>query len=364
MKKICIFCETWSDGGIESFLGKMLSRMDQTDLQIDLVVARREESVFTPLIEMCGIRIIELSGSKSRWSSNCFRFWGLVKASQYDVVHVNAFQGLQLVYLFIAKRAGVQVRIAHSHGSGLRKSRLRFVKFVLHELGKILFGGSATHCWACAKEAGDFLFRKERRVEIIPNGIDTAQFSFRPDERKRVRKKLGLEGKFVVGYVARMQRDKNQEFLLDALELMLRVRRETLLLLVGEGSERQRLQRRAEELGISDHVLFYGVSAQVEQLFWAMDVFAFPSLSEGLGLVAVEAQATGLPVICSEFIPEEGKITPLFRRMALSEGANMWAKALLEAESWDRQVFADAVRRAGFEIAVVSETVASLYREA
>lgn len=360
MCRICCFCETWASGGIESFLTNVLLHMDRSNIEVDIVTVQIMESPFTSRLKEQGLTIHQLSGSKKRWISNCILFWKLLKTNQYDVVHLNVFQGLQLVYLQLAKWAGVPVRIAHSHGSGLRKSKLRWCKLLLHKLGKTCFGSAATLRWTCSQQAESFLFG-ENAAELIPNGIDVERYRFRADDRERVRKELGLTGKFVIGSVGRLQFDKNQSFLLDVLAQMLPERPDAVLLLVGDGPARQELRDKAKKLGVAQSVIFYGVSDRVEELLWAMDVFAFPSLSEGFGLVAVEAQAAGLPVICSEYIPEEVNLTPYFVCIPLTSGIEVWAKAIMQAETVSRKDAPEIVRQAGFELSGVSDRVRTRY---
>lgn len=361
MRRICCFCETWASGGIESFLTKLFAGIDRDELEIDLVVAQRIESVFDETLQHSGVRIIQLSGSKSRYFANYFKLKKILKENRYDAFHLNAFQGLQLVYLRAAKSAGVPVRIAHSHGSALRRSRGVWVKLALHKLGKALFSAAATHNLACSQAAAEFMFPKETETQIIPNGIDTAKFRFDPREREQIRSELGLEGKFVVGCVGRLEESKNISFMIDVLEKLLQIRPESLLLLVGEGAEKDALLDKAREKGIEDKVVFYGVSDCVEKLLWAMDAFAFPSLMEGLGLVAVEAQAAGLTAVCSEHIPQEAELTPRFRRIALKCGAQEWAQALLQTENGLREEGASEVLTAGFDITNTVEMVRKCY---
>ena len=97
-------------------------------------------------------------------------------------------------------------------------------------------------------------------------------------------------------------------------------------------------------------MLFYGTTKHPERLLWAMDVFAFPSLFEGLGIVAIEAQAAGLPVVCSEHVPPEAAVTPLVTRLPLDEGAGVWAGALLSKEMIDRSGEVCQLQAAGFDI--------------
>lgn len=359
MQRICCFTETWASGGIESFLAKVLSSMDREDLEIDLVTTQIAESVFTNELTRAGIRIIPLSGSKSNWLENCRRFRTLLNENHYDVVHLNVFQGLQLIYLFIAKQEGIPVRIAHSHGSDLRKSPLLHLKLLLHRVGRHLFGKSATHRLACSAQAAAFLFGTNAPFQFIPNGIDTERFRFRADERDRVREELGLAEKFVITSVGRLQNGKNHAFLLDVIKILVDQRLDAVLLLVGEGEEHNALVQKAAALDISDHVIFYGSSERVEELLWCADAFVFPSLSEGLGLVAIEAQAAGLPTLCSPFIPGEARVTGLFQTVELD--AARWAAILNNVKTDKRERYADEVKSADFESRSVAESLLSIY---
>ena len=135
-----------------------------------------------------------------------------------------------------------------------------------------------------------------------------------------------------------------------------------MLLLVGDGPDLDELKRRAAALQISDRVIFYGTSRHVEELFWAMDAFLFPSRFEGLGIVAVEAQAAGLPALCSEHVPEEAAVTPLFRRVPLTDGAEAWARVLAALEPEERENMASCVAAAGFDVHDVARLIEDAYR--
>ena len=148
MKRICCFCETWESGGIESFLFNVLSRFDSKDLEIDIVSSQIKKSVFTDNLKACGVSFYELSGNQKNISGNHSAFKKLLKERKYDVVHVNAFQGMSLYYLYLAKKAGVSVRIAHSHNTDLRQSFTRKIKLCIHKLFGASFASYATEFWA------------------------------------------------------------------------------------------------------------------------------------------------------------------------------------------------------------------------
>ncbi len=366
MRRILIYCESWKSGGIESFLTNALLRMDLTELTVDIVTAELWDNVFTPALREKGVNFIELSGKQQRLLRNRRMFRALLRENRYDVLHLNVFQGMTLRYAAIARRAGVPRRIAHSHNTALRKSLLRPVKLMLHRLYGRLFTSAATELWACSRAAAEYLFPaaalQARGYRFIPNGIDTERFRFRAEERARVRHEQGLEDAFVVGHVGRLTYQKNQSFLLDVHAALLRRRPESVLLLVGDGEDEAMLREKAETLGIADRVIFYGTSKQVEELFWAMDVFAFPSRFEGLGIVAVEAQAAGLATLCSEHVPPEALVTDTARVVPITDAA-AWTEALAAIPSGGARPDSGAViRRAGYDIADTAAAVEEAYQ--
>jgi len=363
--RVCVFCETWESGGIESFLCNVLKEMDLSRLKVDIVASSIKESVFTKLLQECGVRFLELSGNQRKVAENHRRFRELVRERCYDELHLNAFHGLSLAYLNIARQEGIPVRIAHSHNTALRKSPARPLKLMLHSLAKKQYTKYATELWACSHAAAEFLFDKrdlKRGFKFIPNGIDVDRFRFNTVVRDEVRKGLGLDNQFVIGNVGRLCFQKNQTFLLDVFSEVLKRHPDSRLLLVGNGEDKPALLEKAQRLGVSEKVLFCGTTQQVERLLWAMDVFAFPSQFEGLGIAAIEAQAAGLQVICSENIPKETCITTHIYVVPLTRESDTWAEACLRATGHFLSG-ADEVKAAGYDVRQVSELIGTCYQQ-
>lgn len=360
-RKICCFCERWASGGIESFLYNSLSNMDLSDLEVEIVAAQLEKNDLSHKLEAMGIRFTQLSGNLRSMAENCRLFRNLLRQRQYDVVHLNLYQGLSLYYGRIARQEGVPVRIAHSHNENLRKSPGRWLKLLLHRLGRRCFTGDATALWACSKAAASFLFGSQRDFTFIPNGIDTQRFRFNEDIRQTLRREMGLENCLVLGHVGRLCAQKNQQFLLEVLAKLLPIHPDSRLLLVGEGEDRALLERRVKELGIGNRVIFYGRSQQVERLLWVMDVFLLPSLFEGLPVAGVEAQAAGLPVLCAENLSKEVKLTGNLRFLPLETGAEAWSREVLTMNAQNREDNAEIVRKAGFESRFVAQEIENAY---
>ena len=360
--KICIYCQKWESGGIESFLYNMLSHMDRTGLAIDLVTDRIRGSIFTEPMEALGVRVIELSGDLRKVRENRRLFAQLLQKERYDAVHVNAFQGLSLAMLKLAKEAGVPIRVAHSHGADLRPSPTKQLKLLLHRWGRLRYGKFATHRLACSQKAAAFLFGAGTEFAFFPNAIETARFAFDGRTREAVRTELGLDGAFAAGHVGRFDEMKNQSFLVDVFAELQTLRPDSRLLLVGDGETFCEVRKKAESLGLSDRMVFAGVQTDPERYLQAMDVFVFPSHAEGFGIAAVEAQTAGLPVLCSDAVPDEALVTPLAKRLPLSAGAKAWAQALVTMKNEDRTAAADAVRKAGFDLETAAGRLGRLYK--
>lgn len=368
MKKVCVYCEKWASGGIESFLFNAIAHMNLEHVAIDVVAACMEESIFTEKLRNLGIHFFELSGNRNCIGKNKKMFLQLARERHYDVLHVNAFHGGSFYYLRLAKRLNIPVRIAHGHCAGLNSGRYVWLKEVVHHCAKKMFAQDATELWACSRAAGAFMYPKGKHYQnvcrIIPGGIDVERFRFQKAQRFDMRRKMGWGDQLVIGIVGRLCREKNQMFLLEVFSHIVKMRPNSTLLFVGEGTEHDRLIQRVKELGIEQRVVFYGATDRVERLLWAMDVFVFPSLVEGLGLAMIEAQATGLPVLCSDVIPGEAHILSTVQSMSLKQPPKMWAQAVLKLQSNSsaRESCADFVREAGFDSSDIAEQIAETYK--
>ena len=368
MKKICIYCERWASGGIESFLSSLLFHMDRSACQIDLVASCIEESIFTKPLQELGISFYQLSGSRNRVLENRAQFLKLLREKNYDVLHVNAFHAGSFYFLHLGEKAGIPKRIAHAHNSGLRKGRLAAVKLAIHDWAKKKFVRDATDLWACSSTAAEFMFPQDddirSRVRIVPNGIDTRRFCFQPQRRQQVRAQLGMEASFVLGHVGRLSQQKNQQFLLSVLKELIPHVPNSKLLLVGEGELQQELKKQASDMGLADKVHFAGPVSHVEDMLWAMDFFLFPSLFEGLGIAAVEAQAAGLPVLCSDKVPPEAQMLSTLYALPLEAGVQLWAEKIqtLREMPVRREDCAKLVRQKGYDMDDVARMALKLYQ--
>ncbi|HEY0673479.1 MAG TPA: glycosyltransferase [Longimicrobiales bacterium] len=247
----------------------------------------------------------------------------------FDVVHshVHLFSG---VVLRAAHEEGVPVRIAQSHSAVAQTTVNRRVYATVM---RKLIRRHATHGLAAAPPAAAVLFGRDwetlGRVRLHRYGLDYSAFGDLPD-RAVLKRRIGVpEQCTVIGHVGRFYPVKNHAFMVATFAELIRGGMNAHLLLVGSGPLEQKIREQAAALGITSRCTFAGAHNDVTPFFGAMDLFLFPSIHEGLGLVALEAQAAALPVLASTGVPADtAVIAELFHRRPLQDGAAAWAQAI------------------------------------
>lgn len=343
--------------GLETFLMNMYRNIDRDKVQFDFLTHYAGRRFFDDEIERLGGRIYRMS---VREDFNFFRYLkGLDRFfdehPEYRIVHGH-MDSLGVLYLKKAEKHGVPVRIAHAHRVLSKislKQRLR--SFMARRYGK-----HATDLFACSEDAGRHMFG-DHTFRVVRNAIELSRFAFDPVVRGAARAELGLEGNFVVGNVGRFYHEKNHAFLLDIFAEIVAREPAAVLLMAGEGPLMEEIRKKAVAFGIGDACVFLGARADVDRLYQAMDVFVFPTLFEGLGIVTLEAQTAGLPTVCSDIIPSEARIAPNFYPVALSEPAEKWAEAVL-SHRWDeRKSRADMAAAAGYDVKAAAMDLQNFY---
>lgn len=240
-----------------------------------------------------------------------FNLVRLIKKEKYQYVHIHADVANKLFVSGIAaKVSGTSKIIFHSHAAGIDGEK-RKIKYFIHILLRRSLKYIATNLVACSDVAAEWMFPNADKQEIIVinNGVDLEKFYFDQKKRCDVRQRLNIQDEILIGHVGRFCYQKNHEYLVKIMKLVKEKKIRACLLLVGEGPDEQRIRKLVQSEKLDNDIIFYGISNSVNELFMAMDVFILPSHFEGLPIVGVEAQASGLPVIFSSAITRAAKLT-------------------------------------------------------
>lgn len=199
----------------------------------------------------------------------------------------------------------VEKIIIHSHNNNIPKG---IIKKTLNFINKKLLINKGNVFLACSEESGKWLYGNNVNFEIINNAIEMEEFKFDKEKRDKIRRQYNLEDKFVIGHVGRIEKEKNHEFLIDIFKEIKQKNNNARLLLVGEGSLENKIKQKVKDDSLENDVIFIGNSHKVSDYYQAMDVFVFPSLAEGLGIVLIEAQSNGLKCFTTKNkVPKEAE---------------------------------------------------------
>lgn len=342
-------------GGVEQVVMNYYRHIDRSRVQFDFLVDADSTLVPREEIESLGGRVFEIPPYQhvleyQRELVTLFRKqgWQIVHS------HINA---LSVFPLRAAKKAGVPVRIAHSHSTA---GKGEHVKNVLKAILRTQSNRYPTHRMACSRYAGEWLFGKEADFEVIYNAIDLSRFTFDAEVRAEVRSELGVsDGQLAIGHVGRFMPQKNHRFLIEVFTEVAHRRDDSVLLLVGTGEDESKTKSKVDEFGIADRVMFLGQRNDVNRLYQAFDVFVLPSLYEGLGIVAIEAQCAGLPCFLSDQITREVDVTDTVRFLPICESI-LWADALCDVTPGNR-ITVQTEGFACYEINLAAQNLTSRY---
>lgn len=343
-------------GGLETMLMNYYRHIDRTKVQFDFLVHRDFEADYDQEINELGGRIYHVSklipwSRKYKQELKCF----FQHHPEYRIVHVHQ-DCLSSVALKCAEECGIPVRIAHSHNVNQDKNIKYFIK--LHYMKSI--PKYATGCFACSVEAGEWMFGG-RSYHILRNAIDASAYLYSADKAAQIRKHLHIQNNFVIGHIGRFDPQKNHGFLIEVFNEFLKMEPDAKLMLIGDGKGRKKIEEKVKSLGLEDKVVFTGVRSDVADLLQAIDVFVFPSLYEGLGIAAVEAQAAGIPCVLSDKVPTECKMTTNTEFLSLKDSPKIWVRHILAYKNIPHMDTYKEIYNAGYDIKKNAERLQAFY---
>lgn len=341
--------------GVEAVVMNYYRHIDKEKVQFDFITCSKEKQRYdNEILELGGYiyRLPSRSRSPIQYMKDLKQ---VLLNNKYEIVHIHQNSASMCMDAIVARMCKVKIIIGHSHSTSC------YVKWQ-HYLFKPVVNCFLTDRFACSKEAGDWVFGKRNDVKIVYNAIDCEHYKWSETKRALARNELHLNDKFVVGYVGKLHEQKNPYKIIDVFLEVKKIKDEASLLFVGDGPERQKLETVVKEKGLQNDVLFLGRRDDVNLLMMAMDVFLFPSTYEGLGLVAIEAQATGLKCIVSENVPAPN-LTGLMKNVNLCEPNEVWAKEVVELADFERAEAPKYIRLGNYDISYEAKKLEQFYAD-
>lgn len=366
MKVLQVFGEPLSNGGQEAFIMNIYRNINKKKVEFDFFSPYYcDNENLKKEIENLGGRVFLGNGtfgdknSKKTFKRKLKLF---LKNNKYDVIHIHSGSLYALTYgAKIAKKSGASRVIVHAHAAGLNNIKYKIIKFI----SNFIITKYATEFIACSDYVAKWKFPnkiiKQKKYYVVKNGIQLNNFEFSQEIREEYRKKLNIEKKFAIVHIGRFAEEKNHTFLIDVFKEIYKKDNNSVLVLVGTGELEDEIKNKVEKLNINKSVIFLKNRNDVNKILQAMDIFVFPSLYEGLGIVAIEAQASGLVTICSDKVPDEVNITDLYKCIEIEKGASMWADEILKYKKCDRVNCISKIKEEGYDAIQSANKLEDIY---
>lgn len=359
--------EMLSAAGIESFIMNIYRRIDRSKVQFDFLVLRNQQEYYDDEIKkLGGKKYYVVSGKENtllRILDESKQIEEFLKKHHYDIVHVHYTTSLRAPYLLALKKAGVKTRIYHAHSAyvlGKNKIKLMIYNYMKKRITKW-----GTDFFACSRAAAAWIFEdeliKKNRVKVIYNGIDTKKFKFDIQSREEIRKEYNLEDNYVIIHTGRFTDQKNQKFIVEIFEKLVKDIPNAFLVFLGNGDLKEEVEQIVRKKNLDKKILFLGVRADVNKFLSAADCYVMPSLYEGLPVAAVEAECSGLPCVFSENITDEVKLTKQCSFLSLDEDVDIWVNELKKYNNTDRLDGSKIVKEKGYDVQDVADKMQRFY---
>jgi len=342
--------------GILSCIVEYMTAMDKSGMDIRVLATNDPDESIVQRVENSGCKVVSIPYRKKNIVKYFFELCRYIAKEKIDIVDVHGSSAIMSVELLAAKLAGCKVRIAHSHNTTCENKKA-------DQILRPLFNKLYTESFACGQEAGKWMFGP-KNFTVIPNGRSLQKYEYNSEKRVQYRNKLNVpEDAFVIGHVGRFNAQKNHEFLIRIFAEFHKKASNAYLVLIGTGDTVDKTKRQVLELGLESQVIFTGAINNLS----AFDVMLLPSLYEGLPLVVIEWQISGLPCIISDTITKECAITSLVKFESIKASPAVWAGDIEAVTIDDRNTNKDKifceVKAAGYDIDEDAKNLKAKYKK-
>ena len=275
--------------------------------------------------------------------------------NNYDVVHCHALN-YAFFYFKYAKKYGIEIRLLHAH---ISKHADKFINSIRNKILYMLSKKYTTYRLACSKMTGLSIYKKEK-FETFYNAIDIVKFDLNKNIRKEFRIKYDInENQVLLGSIGRMVPAKNQLFLLDLIE---KIDDKYKLVFIGEGPLINKIKSSIQKKGIANRVIFIKSNSNINDYYQMLDAILMPSITEGLPMVAIEGQVSGLKMLLSSNITKEVKITDNVEYIGLND-LKKWINEIYKINSKNRESNMKIFMNSYFNVEIQAKKMEKIYTE-
>lgn len=333
--KILHFLPRWDNGGMEHAAFDIVTHFSEK-YNYEICAAFLESEYAVDEMKKKNIEFNVLYRDREYSFKECIKgLYSYSKNRNYDVVHCHVNNSIGLFLAVAAKLAGVPKVVVHTHNNSFGAGKL-WIKKALRVLAIGLFGNTPDLFLACSEDAGKWTFgtsaEKKFNYHVVYNGIELNKFQYDGEKRNELRDQYALNGKFVIGHIGHFNYQKNQAFLLETIWGVSRKIPEVHYFFVGTGETKENFLEEIKNSKLSELVTVIDAVPNPQDYYSMFDVFAFPSHFEGFGIVMIEAQISGLQVVCSENVPRETVISQRVAHLPIdtNESVQRWGDALIK----------------------------------
>lgn len=353
----------FNQGGIENFVMNVYRNIDRSKVQFDFAFPISRKGYFDDEVNSLGGNIYFFDSEKKSFRNFYRNLRRIINDhGPYAAVHSHLYYFSGYI-LFIAKLCGVKIRISHSHDT-VKGRKQTIIRKIYEKFMSKMIKANATDWLSCSDLAGRYVFGDKIPYHVLYNGIDLNRFLYRPERRIKVRKQLGIsDGNKVILNVGRFAEQKNHKFIIDIFKELSNLSNDYRLIMIGTGPLEEDIHEKCRKYGLLDKCFFLHNIQNTEDYYCAADIFLLPSLYEGMGIVCIEAQATGLQTILSNEITKEVAVTDLVHYLDLKDSASKWASNidLLANEPTSRKNYRDKFIDSVFDVNRTIKDLTEIY---
>lgn len=362
--KICHFVSGLKSGGVESMIYNYCSRMERDKYEFILVYQHEPSIKNLKEFEKIGFKMINIPSKRKHPLKNYFASKEILKNNDVDVVHCHMTL-MNFIPLIAAKKENIKIRICHSHNNDVRNKNI-FLKCGENILKKVCIKNS-THLIACGKDAGNYMYGKNSRYMVINNALNLDKYKYSLEKRKKIRQQYNINDEcYVIGHIGRFTEQKNHKFLINIFKEIYKKNKNIVLFLVGDGELHEKIKEKYQNEEFAKKMIFVGIVDNVNEYYSAFDIFILPSLWEGLPVVSIEAQASGVKCLLSRNIDNNAVICEnCVKLIELDEKCwqDTMSYEISKGNNYNRNVNMEKLYNCGYDIKKELKKLEKIYEE-